>query len=87
MGNRDTIAAWRYHDGTKHSEESVRRSHHVLDWANQPIPYKIYETLEPIPLSRDLPPLPLPALEAIGGDVPPRAGASADLATVARLCL
>jgi SagB-type dehydrogenase family enzyme len=51
--NRDTGQAWTYHNATKHSEWSVRSSPHYLDWANQPIPLKIYTTLDPISLPRD----------------------------------
>jgi hypothetical protein len=54
MTKRDTQATWKYHDGTKHSPESVRRSRHVLDWDNMPRPFKVYVHLEPTPLSRDL---------------------------------
>jgi SagB-type dehydrogenase family enzyme len=54
MSNRDTEAAWRYHEATKHSYLSVRRGGHVLDWDNQPRPFKVYRGLPPIPLPRDL---------------------------------
>lgn len=53
MNNRHLQATWAYHNGTKHSYQSVRASRHVLDWENQPILFKIYSTLEPIPLRRD----------------------------------
>src|SRR5262245_3615477 len=51
--NDDTGRAWAYHNATKHSEWSVKSSRHYLDWANQPLPLKIYTTLDPIPLPRD----------------------------------
>ena len=60
-------AAWRYHEETKHSYWGVRTSRHYLDWANQPLAYKIYSTLEPIPLPAEFPPSPVPAIEAIRG--------------------
>jgi len=63
--NRDIEAAWDYHDGTKHSPRSVRASTHSLDFSNQPLPFKIYTTLEPIPLPRDFLSLTMPALAAI----------------------
>jgi len=49
--NWDTDTARRYHEGTKHSYESVRRRARPLDWANQPSPYKESPgvELEPIP--------------------------------------
>ena len=65
MGNRDTDAILAYHEATKHSEWSLRTSRHVLDWENQPLPFKIYRGLEPIPLVRDVPARDVPALEAI----------------------
>ena len=43
--NRDTQAAWRYHQGTNHSQESVYRSSHRMEWDNQPMPFKIYPEL------------------------------------------
>jgi SagB-type dehydrogenase family enzyme len=63
--NRDLAAAWAYHDGTKHSFWSVRHSAHYLDWPNKPLPFKIYTQLDPIQLPREVPPLEMPALEAI----------------------
>ena len=65
MSNGDGSAVRSYHDRTKHSPASVRASRHALDWANQPLAFKIYETLEPIALPRELPPIDVPALEAI----------------------
>jgi SagB-type dehydrogenase family enzyme len=65
MRNRDLQAAWAYHNGTKHSYESIRANRHYLDWDNQPIPFKIYSALEPIPLSQQLSSTGMTALEAI----------------------
>ncbi len=65
MHNRDTAAGWDYHDSTKHSYWSIRRNAHFLDWPNKPLPFKIYTTLDPIELPREVPPLDMPALEAI----------------------
>jgi len=65
MNNRDLAAAWAYHDGTKHSFWSIRHNAHFLDWSNKPLPFKIYSAIEPIPLPREVPPLEVPALEAI----------------------
>lgn len=67
MSNRDIEAAWRYHDGTKHSYASVRARAHTLDWHNQPLSFKIYSGLEPILLSGDLQESGVPALSAIAG--------------------
>ena len=40
--NQETGATWAYHDGTKHTWESVRRSAQMLDMTNQPRPWKLY---------------------------------------------
>ncbi len=64
--NRDTEAAWRYHDFTKHSYQSIRADQHYLDWSNQPSPFKIYPGLEPIPLPRSMVQTLAPALDVIG---------------------
>lgn len=60
-------AAWAYHNRTKHTFESVRSGPHGLDWANQPVPYKIYTGLEPIPLPEPLAPETPSALDALLG--------------------
>src|SRR5262245_20071921 len=44
-----------YHDRTKHSLASVRASPNVLDWDNQPMPFKVYPALPGIDLPTDLP--------------------------------
>jgi SagB-type dehydrogenase family enzyme len=61
--NRDTEAAWRYHNLTKHSPQSIRADRHFLDWSNQPYPFKIYSSIEPMPLPRSLVQTLAPALE------------------------
>ena len=70
MANRDIQAAWKYHDGTKHSYWSVRNNPHFLDWANRPLPFKIYPTIERFPLPRDMPQTGVAALSAISEPVP-----------------
>src|SRR4051812_44566810 len=62
------------------------------DRAIEPLPYKIYTTLEPNPLPREFPASELPALDALAanGDVQPQLDEShavPDLNAVARLCL
>ena len=54
MKNRETEAAWAYHNGTKHSYQSIRANSHYLDWENQPTLFKLYPKLEPIPLHEHL---------------------------------
>jgi hypothetical protein len=70
MNNRDIPAAWKYHDGTKHSYWSIRNNPHILDWANRPQPFKIYPNIEPLLLSRDVPQTGVAALSAISEPVP-----------------
>jgi SagB-type dehydrogenase family enzyme len=70
MNNREIQAAWKYHDDTKHSYWSVRNHPHFLDWANRPLPFKIYPNLEPLPLPRDVPQTGVAALSAISKPVP-----------------
>lgn len=84
MSANDPQAARTYHETTKHSVESVRRDRHFLDWENQPIPFKVYESLPPIALPRDLPELTVPALEALaGGEAPASRPAALDVRTLA----
>jgi SagB-type dehydrogenase family enzyme len=71
MKNREIEAAWAYHNRTKHSYQSVRTSGHYLDWENQPIPFKIYSELEPVPLSQKLSSSEMPALRAICANAAP----------------
>src|SRR6202049_1611004 len=86
MKNHDTQATWKYHDGTKHSYWSIRSNPHVLDWANRPLPFKIYPTIEPLPLPRDVPQTGVTALSAIAQSLLPRSGAWApDVRDLARI--
>ncbi len=66
-----------FHDATKHTWRSVRTDRHPVDWARQPIPYKLYTDLEPIPLTIDLAESDWPAVDALAGASPP-AGPWAD---------
>jgi SagB-type dehydrogenase family enzyme len=65
MNNRDVQAAWKYHNDTKHSPWSIRNNPHFLDFANQPLPFKIYPTIAPLALPRDVPQTGVAALSAI----------------------
>ena len=47
MDNHELTEMWAYHDGTKHSVESVYRSGHRLEWAIMPRPFKVYPDLLP----------------------------------------
>jgi SagB-type dehydrogenase family enzyme len=63
----------------------VRSSRHVLDWPNQPLPFKIYTSLEPRPLPLTFSASGVAALRAIGGVCPP-AERPLDVPMLARLC-
>ncbi len=66
--NQYIEAALHYHESTKHNEASLRTNPHFLDWANKPLPYKIYRGLESVPLKKDpkiLDSATPPALEAM----------------------
>src|SRR5256885_8851073 len=69
--NRNSEAAWAYHEATKHSYLSIRTNPHLLDWANQPLPFKIYPTLERVRLPGEVRPSGSAALSAIAESVPP----------------
>ncbi len=71
MTNRELEAAWKYHNLTKHSQWSVRNNPHFLDWANQPLPFKIYPELGSIPLPREAPQTGVAALSAISDTAAP----------------
>jgi SagB-type dehydrogenase family enzyme len=59
---------WReYHESTKHSVESLRRTPHVLDWANMPDPFRHYEGLPVLDLPADPPSPETPALGVLQG--------------------
>jgi len=63
--NRDLSATWTYHDGTKHSLQRVRSNLHSLDWPNQPLAFKLYSTLDPLPLPHDFPTVSMSTLASI----------------------
>src|SRR5260370_30071722 len=86
MTNRDVAAALKYHEGTKHSYRSVHSNRHVLDWANQPLPFKVYPEIEQIGLPRDVPQTGVAAVAAISANVRALSGdAMPDLQDLARI--
>jgi SagB-type dehydrogenase family enzyme len=59
---------WRdYHEGTKHSVESLKRSGRALDWANMPNPFRHYDGVPILDLPADPPAPEIPALDVMGG--------------------
>jgi SagB-type dehydrogenase family enzyme len=85
MPNRNLDIAQAYHDATKHSYASVRNNPHFLDFDNQPMPFKIYPTLEPSPLPAEVRQSGVAALSAISESVPPQTDAVPDLEAIAQL--
>src|SRR5256886_4949196 len=82
--NPNLAAAWTYHNATKHSYTSIRTNPHFMDWSNQPLPFKIYPTLEPMRLPGEVRQTGVAALSGIAESVPAHTNASADLEAVAR---
>src|SRR5437899_9058991 len=78
-------AAWKYHEATKHSYNSIRSNAHFMDWNNQPMPFKIYPTLEPLRLPGEVRQTGVAALSAIAESVPAQTNAAPDLEAVAQL--
>src|SRR3989442_2769057 len=83
--NRNSEAAWAYHEATKHSYASVRANPHFLDWANQPRPFKIYPALKVLGLPGEVRPSGLAALSAIAQRIPGGKNAAPDLEAIAQL--
>src|SRR6266481_4650930 len=78
-------AAWSYHNATKHSYASIRANQRFLDFANQPLPFKIYPTLESWRLPGELRQTGVAALSAIAESLPAQANAAPNLRAVAQL--
>ena len=83
--NQKIESAWKYHDATKHSYESIRSNPHFLDWENQPSPFKIYAALEPISLPREVRQTGVAALSAIAESIPAQTNAVPDLEALAQI--
>jgi SagB-type dehydrogenase family enzyme len=83
--NRSSEAAWAYHEATKHSYLSIRTNPHFLDWANQPLPFKIYPALARLRLPGEVRPSGIAALAAIAESAPADTVAVPDLGVVAQI--
>ena len=83
--NRNPEPARKYHEATKHSYASIRSKPHLLDWANQPSPFKIYPTLEPLRLPSEVRQTGVAALSAIAESIPAKTHGVPDLEAVAQL--
>ena len=101
---QESAAAWRFHNATKyvgpvaaqvedadilmgeppHLVQAIGEQNRTIE----PRPYKIYSTLEPLPLPREFPASELPALDALAATGELQVShAVPDLNVVARLCL
>jgi SagB-type dehydrogenase family enzyme len=59
---------WReYHESTKHTVQSLRRTQHFLDWKNMPDPFRHYEGAPVLDLPADPFGAEIPALELLQG--------------------
>jgi len=59
---------WRdYHEATKHTPDSLRRSRRALDWANMPDPFRHYEGVPLLDLPADPPSPGILALDVLQG--------------------
>src|SRR6266481_2190257 len=83
--NRNPEVAWTYHNATKHSYTSIRTNPHFMDWSNQPLPFKIYPTLELLRLPGEVRQTGVAALSAIAESVSADTNASPDLEAIAQL--
>jgi len=83
--NSSSEAALAYHEATKHSYASIRRTPHFLDWANQPLPFKVYPTLQVLPLPAELRQTGVAALSAIAESVAAASNTVPDLEAIAQL--
>ena len=83
--NRYAEVAWAYHNATKHSYASIRANPHFLDFANQPLPFKIYPALGPSRLPGELRQTGVAALSAIAESIPAQTNAAPDFKAVAQI--
>jgi SagB-type dehydrogenase family enzyme len=83
--NANPQIAQNYHDATKHSYTSIRTNPHFMDWSIQPLPFKIYPTLDLIALPDELRQTGVAALSAVAESIPGNTNAAPDLEAVAQL--
>jgi SagB-type dehydrogenase family enzyme len=83
--NHNPEATSIYHEATKHSYISIRANSNFLDWANQPLPFKIYPTLEALRMPGEIRQTGVAALSAIAESLPTETNAAPDLEAVAQL--
>src|SRR5580765_6584623 len=83
--NSNLEFARNYHNTTKHSYASVHNNRHFLDWSNQPLPFKAYTTLGPLPLPREVRQTGVAALSAVAQSIRSEIAAAPDLEALAQL--
>jgi SagB-type dehydrogenase family enzyme len=83
--NYHTDAALAYHETTKHSYASIRTKPHFLDWANQPLAFKIYPSLQAFSLTSEIRQTGMAALSAIAESRRAKDEATPDFETIAQL--
>ncbi len=88
MSNYDITAALTYHETTRHTLQRLSQDSYALDPSNRPLLYKIYSSLIPLTLPKNLPARPMPALTAIASPgISPVGEQVPDREDLARLCL
>lgn len=65
MFNPKITAGWDYHNATKHSLQSINANQHMLEWENQPRPYKLFQNLQELSLPEDFPQSTLSAMKVL----------------------
>ena len=85
MNNTNLDAAWQYHEETSHSPERMVGAGR-LDWDNRPLLFKIYSTLEPVPLPKEFTNSPGSALDAIASQAALAGEYVPSLPLLGRLC-
>src|SRR5437763_7590872 len=83
--NRNSEAAWAYHEATTHSDLRLRAPPHFLDWANERLPFKICTVLERGLLPREVRPSGIADFFMLANGVPAETVAVPDLGPVAQL--
>ena len=68
MSNLKTNAAWHYHNGTKHPGGDLLNPLHSFNPLRQPLPFKVYNSIDPVPLPLEKSSLHVPALVALSSD-------------------
>ena len=85
MSELNSVDAQRFHEGTNYPGGEFLGEWPALDPATRPSPYKIYTTLDPIPLPTSFPASPKPVFDAIRDMTDQDGGGVPDLDALARV--